>query len=44
MSPVVKHVHFCASSLDDLRVFPVSARREAGYQLDKLQSGQEPTD
>ena len=31
-------------SLDDLRAFPVSARKEAGFQLDKVQSGQDPDD
>jgi phage-related protein len=32
------------SSLDDLRAFPPSARREAGYQLDRVQHGLEPDD
>lgn len=32
------------SSLDDLRTFPLAARREAGYQLDQVQHGQEPDD
>lgn len=31
-------------SLDDLRAFPLAARREAGYQLDRVQNGQEPND
>ncbi|WP_170164644.1 hypothetical protein [Thiocapsa rosea] len=30
------------SALDDLRAFPVGARREAGYQLDQLQQGRLP--
>jgi phage-related protein len=39
-----KSVEFRASSLDDLRVFPVTARREAGYQIDRVQNGLEPDD
>jgi len=39
-----KSVEFRGSSLDDLRVFPLSARREAGHQLDQVQNGQEPDD
>ena len=35
---------FVGSSRDDLRAFPDSARREAGYQLDKVQRGEQPTD
>lgn len=31
-------------SLDDLRAFPVGARRESGYQRDRVQQGLEPTD
>jgi phage-related protein/predicted XRE-type DNA-binding protein len=30
--------------LDDLRAFPESARRQAGFQLDRVQQGREPTD
>ena len=37
-----KPVKFLGSSLDDLRVFPVIARREAGYQIDRVQNGREP--
>lgn len=37
-----KPVAFCGSSLDDLRAFPPQVRREAGYQLDRVQSGFEP--
>lgn len=40
MKPVV----FRGTSLEDLRKFPEQARREAGYQLDKVQSGHDPTD
>ncbi|MFN4167492.1 MAG: type II toxin-antitoxin system RelE/ParE family toxin [Pannonibacter phragmitetus] len=39
-----KPVAFCGSSLDDLRAFPPQVRREAGYQLDRVQSGLEPDD
>jgi phage-related protein len=39
-----KPVKFRGSALDDLRAFPISARREAGFQLDQVQHGQEPDD
>ncbi|OZA30934.1 MAG: hypothetical protein B7X93_01490 [Hydrogenophilales bacterium 17-61-9] len=39
-----KPVEFAGSSLDDLRAFPLTARREAGYQLDQVQNGHEPDD
>lgn len=39
-----KLVEFCGSALTDLRKFPVSVRREAGYQLDQVQHGGEPDD
>jgi phage-related protein len=39
-----KPIEFRGSSLDDLRAFPLSARREAGHQLDQVQNGQEPDD
>ena len=32
------------AALDDLRDFPRSARREAGFQLDKVQKGDDPDD
>lgn len=35
---------FRGSALTDLRAFPNSARREAGYQLDKVQNEQPPAD
>lgn len=35
---------FVGSSREDLREFPTGARREAGYQLDKVQRGEQPTD
>ena len=39
-----KPVEFRGSSLDDLRSFPLAARRDAGHQLDQVQNGQEPDD
>jgi phage-related protein len=39
-----KPIEFRGSSLDDLRAFPLTARREAGYQLDQVQNGYEPDD
>jgi len=39
-----KPIIFCGGSLEDLKAFPVSARRAAGYQLDRVQSGLEPDD
>ena len=39
-----KPVEFLGSSLDDLRAFPLIARREAGHQIDQVQRGREPDD
>jgi phage-related protein len=39
-----KPIEFCGSALDDLRAFPVAARREAGHPLDQLQQGRLPDD
>lgn len=39
-----KPVEFRAGALDDLRAFPIAARREAGYQLDQVQQGRDPDD
>ena len=39
-----KRVEFRGGALDDLRAFPVSARREAGHQIDQVQQGREPDD
>jgi phage-related protein len=39
-----KPVEFRGSSLHDLRAFPSAAKREAGYQLDQVQNGQDPDD
>ena len=46
MTPMThfKLVEFRGSALTDLRDFPVSVRREAGYQLDLVQHGGEPDD
>jgi phage-related protein len=40
----MKPVQFCGDSLDVLRAFPENAKREAGFQLDKVQHGLEPDD
>jgi phage-related protein len=40
----LKPIEFRGSALDDLRAFPQAARREAGYQLDRVQHGREPDD
>lgn len=40
----LKAVEFRGSALDDLRDFPVTARRDAGQQLDQGQNGLEPDD
>ncbi|WP_460429912.1 type II toxin-antitoxin system RelE/ParE family toxin [Aquaspirillum soli] len=39
-----KPIEFLGSALDDLRAFPLLAKREAGHQLDQVQNGQEPDD
>jgi len=40
----LRPVGFRGSALDDLRAFPLAARREAGYQIDRVQRGLEPDD
>jgi phage-related protein len=40
----MKQAEFRGTSLDDLRAFPDLAKREAGYQIDRVQKGMEPTD
>ena len=40
----MKPVDFCGDALDALRAFPERARRHAGYQIDKVQHGEEPDD
>jgi phage-related protein len=39
-----KALAWLGSALDDLRAFPKDARREAGYQLGRVQQGLLPTD
>lgn len=39
-----KPVEFLGDSIDILRAFPDSARQEAGFQLDKVQRGEDPDD
>jgi phage-related protein len=39
-----KSVSWLGSSLDDLRAFPENARRDAGYQLGRVQQGLMPSD
>ena len=43
-NPASKPATFVGSSLDDLRDFPRSARRETGFQLDKVQNGEDADD
>jgi phage-related protein len=40
----MKPVSFVGSALEELRDFPVGARREAGHQLDRVQRGLDPDD
>lgn len=40
----MKPVQFLGDSLQCLRDFPVEARQDAGYQLDKVQRGLQPDD
>ena len=40
----MKPVEFCGDALDALRGFPLAARRDAGYQIDKVQHGFDPDD
>ncbi|WP_444512325.1 type II toxin-antitoxin system RelE/ParE family toxin [Methylomonas sp. HW2-6] len=39
-----KPINFLGNALEELRAFPVSVRREAGFQLDQVQHGYEPSD
>ena len=41
---LVQELAFVGASREDLRAFPKDARREAGFQLDKVQRGEQPTD
>jgi phage-related protein len=40
----MKAVIWMGGSREDLRAFPADARRQAGYQLHKVQRGDEPLD
>lgn len=40
----MKALRFVGSSLDDLRNFPAEARKQAGFELDALQRGLDPSD
>jgi phage-related protein len=40
----VRPVVFLGDSLDAIRQFPTGARREAGFQIDRLQRGLDPDD
>src|SRR5215468_1983210 len=40
----MKPVCFLGDSLECLRAFPEDARHDAGYQLDKVQRGEQPDD
>lgn len=40
----IKPVEFLGNSLEALKDFPDGARRDAGFQLDKVQRGEEPDD
>lgn len=40
----MRPVEFLGDALEALRAFPRSVRREAGFQLDKVQRGIEPDD
>ena len=41
---MLRSVYFVGSALEDLRAFPRVPRREAGYQLNRVQFGLEPSD
>ena len=40
----MKGIEFLGTSLNTVREFPALAKREAGYQLDRVQHGLDPTD
>jgi len=40
----MKGIEFLGTSLKTIREFPALAKREAGYQLDRVQHGLDPTD
>jgi phage-related protein len=39
----IKRVRFIGDSLNRLREFPKNAKQDAGYQLDQVQRGRQPT-
>lgn len=41
---MMKELHFVGTALDDLRDFPMEARREAGFELGLVQRGYMPSD
>ena len=43
-TPDDKEIRWVGSSYDDLIAFPKVPRKEAGFQLGKVQAGLEPTD
>ncbi len=44
MLRVAKQIEFRGTALADLRKFPATARREAGFQLYQVQEGYDPDD
>lgn len=44
MTEDTKPIVFLGTSLDELRAFPLAAKREAGFQLDQVQRRGEPDD
>lgn len=40
----MKDLYFAGTSLEDLKAFPVDAKREAGFQLDRVQYNLDPAD
>jgi phage-related protein len=40
----MKAIAFVGNSLKAIREFPEEARREAGFQLDRVQRGMKPSD
>ncbi len=40
----MKGIEFLGTSLKMVREFPALAKKEAGYQLDRVQRGLDPTD
>lgn len=40
----MKPLHWIGDSRDRVRAFPPHARQQAGYQLHRVQSGEDPTD